>query len=147
MRIIIIWAGSVVNCTKKGVQTVKRALLLVLQSLYKSVKNDVQRKPDQRANVIRRFVGGRGKDPLGDQRLWIESTGRRIETNRQGSIDVWAASSVFPLPDLACAPLSLSTSDGGVRYTWRGDWERKTIRCYIPQPDEGRMDEKTFFPL
>ena len=88
MRIIIIWAGSVVNCTKKGVQTVKRALLLVLQSLYKSVKNDVQRKPDQRANVIRRFVGGRGKDPLGDQRLWIESTGRRIETNRQGSIDV-----------------------------------------------------------
>ena len=91
---IIIWAGLVVNCTKKGIQTVKRALLLVLQSLYKSVKveakmrNDVQRKPDQRANVIRRFVGGRGKDPLGDQRLWIESTGRRIETNRQGSIDV-----------------------------------------------------------
>lgn len=99
---IIIWAGLVVNCTKKGIQTVKRALLLVLQSLYKSVKveakmrNDVQRKPDQRANVIRRFVGGRGKDPLGDQRLWFESTGRRIETNRQGSIDVWAASSVFP---------------------------------------------------
>lgn len=68
--------------------------LLVLQSLYKYVKakaktrNDVQRKPDQTENVIRRFMGGRRKDPLGDQRLWIELTESRIETNRQGSIDV-----------------------------------------------------------
>lgn len=36
--------------------------------------------------VIRRLWVEGGKDLLGDQRLWIETTESRIETNRQGSI-------------------------------------------------------------
>lgn len=57
------WLGLICCglCDKEG-----HCHLLVPQSLYKYVnaktetRNDVQRKPDQTENVIRRLVGGRG---------------------------------------------------------------------------------------
>lgn len=107
----------------------------------------------QKVSFDLRFVGGRGKDPLGDQRLWIELTESRIETNRQGSIDVWATSSVFPCQISRVPPCLYPLSDGGVDIHGGVIGRERPIRCYHYQMRaQGQFldwskGEKTFFPL
>lgn len=77
------------------------------------------------------FVGGRGKGSAGWSALMDWAYRSRIETNRQGSIDVWAASSVFPCQISRVPPCLYSLLMEG--WTWRGDWGEESHSLLLYQ--------------